>query len=176
MKAKLIAVQEAMLMGSTAVIASGHQDGIVEKIVAAYPAMIDLGREPDSSAPGSWFLSLGTGLAGRKRWILSCRSTRGTIVVDEGARVALEEGNRSLLPSGVAEVVGNFHAGDPVGIAGPDGQVFAQGLANLSSQELARCRGRSSREARDLIGRAVKTCVAVHHDDMVLMREVASRG
>jgi len=171
MKAKLKAVQEAMLMGTTAAITSGQIPGIVDRIVEAYPRMMDLECEPDPEVPGSWFIGQERGLVGRKRWILSCQSTQGAILVDEGARNALERGNRSLLPSGVVGVEGKFEAGETVSIASAEKDVFGQGLANLSSSELLRVMGKSTREAKEAIGRDVKGCVAVHRDDLVLLQE-----
>jgi GTP-binding protein len=41
---------------------------------------------------------------------------RGTIVVDEGARRVILENGKSLLPSGIHEVLGQFGAGDSVAI------------------------------------------------------------
>ena len=169
MKAKLKAVQEAMLLGSTAVITSGRLPGIVDQVVDAYSRMTDLSQDPDPTVPGSWFISPKAGLVGRKRWILSCQSTKGTIVVDEGAKEALERGDRSLLPSGVVRVTGVFRPGDPVAISSLEDQVFGQGLANLSSDELARVLGKSTRDVKNEIGRQAKGCVAVHRDDLVLM-------
>ena len=169
MKSKLIAVQEAMLMGATAVIGSGKTPGVIDAIVEAYPEVVS--ETELTEAPGSWFLSQGSGLHGKKRWIRSCTSTRGTLVVDEGARKALEVDGRSLLPTGIRRVKGIFAKGDPVGIATPDSEIFAQGLANLTSAELKRFKGKSTREIKEEIGRPIGSCVAVHRNDLVLMRE-----
>ena len=83
----------------------------------------------------------------------------------------MEVDGRSLLPTGVRRVKGIFAKGDPVGIASLDNNVFAQGLANLSSAELKRFKGQSTREIKEGIGRAIGSCVAVHRNDLVLMRE-----
>lgn len=172
MKTKLIAVQEAMLMGATAVIGSGKVLGLIDAIVEAYPKV--LGETEPIEAPGTWFLPHGAGLHGKKRWIRSFSTTRGTIVVDEGARQALELDGRSLLPSGVHKVKGVFAKGDPVGIASLENVVFAQGLANLSSSELKKFKGQSTRAIKEQIGRPIGSCVAVHRNDLVLMRNSRS--
>jgi glutamate 5-kinase len=169
MKSKLRAVQEALLMGVPAVITSGRLPGIVDRVVEAWPRMNDLGQEPPADVPGTWFITGHEGLNGRKRWILARGATHAAIVIDAGAKAALERGDRSLLPSGVVAVEGVFHAGDPVVICSDDRQPIAQGLANLSSEELSRFMGKSTQEVRAAIGRGGKNCVAVHHDDMVLM-------
>ncbi len=169
MKSKLRSVQEAMLMGVSAVITSGRIPHVLDQIFEAWPEMSDPTRDPPEGVPGTWFISHHNGLDGRKRWILACRSSSARIVVDDGARLALERGDRSLLPSGVVEVKGSFMIGDPVTIYSLVDEPIAQGLANLSSSELSRFKGLSTQEVREGIGRSVKNCVAVHHDDMVLI-------
>lgn len=172
MRGKLTAVREAMMMGVTSVIASGKEPGNLRQIFEIYASMADLEIEPVKGAPGSWFVSPSTGIASRKRWILGCRSTRGTLFVDPGAQVALEKGNKSLLPSGVTEIEGSFNVGDPVCIASAENERIGQGLANLSSSELIKFRGKKTEEIRKTIGREIRSCVAVHKDDLVLFREV----
>lgn len=169
MKSKLRAVQEAMLMGVSSVITSGRLPNILDRIMEAWPIVSNPRMEPPEDIPGTWFIAGTERLAGRKRWILACQSSDARILVDEGARAALERGDRSLLPSGVVEIEGTFEAGDPVAICSIDRNPIAQGLANLSSRELARFKGRSSREVREEVGRRLKSSVAVHHDDMVLI-------
>ena len=62
---------------------------------------------------------------------------------------------------GVTEVVGDFVEGAPVEVCGPDGVVFAKGLASQSSAD-----------ARTSIGeRAVE---AIHRDDLVILPEAAA--
>ncbi|MCE7909685.1 MAG: glutamate 5-kinase [Candidatus Omnitrophica bacterium COP1] len=169
MKSKLRSVQEAMLMGVSAVITSGRIPGIIDQIIEHLPLMSDPNSTPPENLPGTWFISQNGGVDSRKRWILTCGAAKGRILVDEGARQALQRGDRSLLPSGVLRIEGTFHAGEAVSICSLENEPIAQGLANLSSQELEKFHGRSTREIREEIGRPIKTCVAVHHDDMVLI-------
>ena len=71
----------------------------------------------------------------------------------------------SLLAAGVTGVLGNFHAGDPVDIAGPDGVAVARGLVNFDSDELPAARPLpGSSGARRGYEREV-----VHRDDLVLL-------
>ena len=51
-------------------------------------------------------------LQSRKHWIAYALKPAGTLVVDAGARRALVDGSKSLLPSGVTRVEGRFGAGD----------------------------------------------------------------
>ncbi len=172
MRGKLTAVREAMMMGVNCVIASGKDSDILQKILASYPEMTDLESAPDENVPGTWFVTPSSGLASRKRWILGCRTTRGTLFVDHGAQQALEKGNKSLLPSGVTEIEGSFNVGDPICIASEQNERIGQGLANLSSSEMVQFRGKNTEEIKKNIGREIGSCVAVHKDDLVLFREV----
>ena len=58
-------------------------------------------------------------LPARKLWIAFAIGARGVVTVDDGARTALCEGGRSLLPAGVVSVTGRFVADDAVELAGP---------------------------------------------------------
>jgi glutamate 5-kinase len=81
-------------------------------------------------------------LAARKLWIAFAVGASGTVVVDAGARRALEERGVSLLPAGVLDVHGGFDADDAVEIAGPDGTVFAKGLVRHPAGRLKELAGR----------------------------------
>jgi glutamate 5-kinase len=102
----------------------------------------------------------------RKRWMLDLKA-RGELRVDEGARAALIERKKSLLPSGVREVHGTFASGDPVEISTLDGTPFARGLAVYSADEVRRIVGRRSAEIEAALGYRLLDCV-VHRDDLVV--------
>jgi glutamate 5-kinase len=92
---------------------------------------------------------------------------RGAYIVDEGARKALAEKGRSLLPVGVVDVRGEFTPGDVVAIEQPDGREFARGLSNYSSAEARRMMGNSTAKLAELY----KSCYEemVHRDNLVLL-------
>ena len=102
----------------------------------------------------------------RKRWMLDLKA-RGDLRVDDGARVALIDRKKSLLPSGVKEVRGTFASGDPVEISTLDGTPFARGLAVYSADEVRRIVGRRSAEIEAALGYRLLDCV-VHRDDLVV--------
>jgi glutamate 5-kinase len=56
--------------------------------------------------------------------------------VDSGARTAISEKNKSLLPGGIVAVKGDFSQGDVVEIACEDRNVIARGLSNYSAHEI----------------------------------------
>jgi len=104
----------------------------------------------------------------RKRWMLDLKA-RGQLVVDPGARAALIERKKSLLPRGVHGVLGSFSAGDPVDIVGAEGPPFARGLSVYSAEEIRRIAGCASYEIETKLGYRLLDCV-VHRDDLVVMQ------
>jgi glutamate 5-kinase len=115
---------------------------------------------------GTLVLAQGERRGLRKRWMLDLKS-RGEILVDDGARDALIDRKKSLLPSGVREVRGSFLSGDPVEIATLDGRAFARGLAVYSAEEVRRISGLRSAEIESKLGYRLLDCV-VHRDDLVV--------
>jgi glutamate 5-kinase len=79
----------------------------------------------------------------------------------------LVERGKSLLPSGIVAVRGTFDRGDTVAIAGPDGEVFATGLTNLSSADLGRICGKRSSQVCRLLGDGAYQ-EAIHRDNMLV--------
>ena len=102
----------------------------------------------------------------KQRWMLDLK-VRGELRVDDGARTALLERKKSLLPSGVREVHGSFASGDSVEIASLDGIAFARGLTVYSADEVRRIKGLKSSEIEATLGYRLLDCV-VHRDDLVV--------
>jgi glutamate 5-kinase len=103
-------------------------------------------------------------LSARKLWIAFAVGSAGTVIVDDGARAAVIERKRSLLPAGVVAVKGPFDADDAVEIAGPDGVVFAKGLVRQSSARVAEWAGRRTSTLPPDQPHEV-----VHRDDLVVL-------
>jgi glutamate 5-kinase len=104
----------------------------------------------------------------RKMWIAYALHAHGTIVVDDGARKVLLEGGKSLLPAGVTGARGRFRPGDAVSIADRRGRVFARGIAQWSSEQVDRGKGKRSAEVRTLLGPETPAEV-VHRDDLTIL-------
>jgi glutamate 5-kinase len=103
----------------------------------------------------------------RQRWIGSATRVRGTITVDEGARLAITQRGASLLPKGVRDVLGSFPADSAVEIVGPDEVAFARGITPYAANEIRAIAGKSSEEIESILG----VCIAeevVHRDDMAI--------
>lgn len=147
------------------------------KIVSAGggSSFIGPGREPDilrklfsGEMVGTFFLPHKERISGRKRWIASVLKPKGKLILDEGACKALVENNRSLLPSGIKKVEGDFGVGDAVHCATIEGQNIAVGLINYSSIDITKIRGYHSREIEKILGYCDSEEV-IHRDNIVLL-------
>jgi len=153
MTTKLNAASLATSAGIATVVASGVKPDVLTQILAG-------------EGVGTFFAPNSRKAPSRKCWFAS-RITRGTITVDEGARRALVSLGKSLLPSGIVSIAGKFEKGDAVKIAGPDGNVFAHGLTNLSSADLSAVRGMRTQNVRKTLGPTAYE-EAVHRDNLLL--------
>ncbi|HEX4979882.1 MAG TPA: glutamate 5-kinase [Acidimicrobiales bacterium] len=152
MASKLAAAKIAAWSGVRAVIAGANRPGVLAAALAGDPGAGTVVRPHDRRLPA------------RKLWIAFAVGASGSIVVDDGARVALTERNRSLLPAGVVDVVGSFTADSAVEIAGRDGQVFAKGLVRHPAHRVRQWAGRRSDDLPADLPHEV-----VHRDDLVVL-------
>jgi glutamate 5-kinase len=104
-----------------------------------------------------------------KRWIAYGASIKGQIHVNEGAKKAILDGS-SLLPVGVSKLIGNFSAGDVVGIVGPDNVEFAKGNSNYNSGELNLIKGLQIKEVKKKLG-YIRQKEVIEHKHIHLLRE-----
>jgi glutamate 5-kinase len=155
MKSKLAAVRIATESGEAAVIADGACENILLKLMAG-------------ERVGTLFLPSPNRMRSRKRWLRFTSRPRGALVVDEGAKRALQSGGKSLLPRGVTAVEGDFKAGDVVRIKGPDGVEFARGLTNYASDEALLIKGLRTSDIEAVLGYKYYDEV-VHRDNMALL-------
>src|SRR5262245_23834388 len=103
MSTKLEAAQKANAYGIPMVIASGREPGTLARLLKG-------------EAVGTYFQPRDDRLAARKRWIAFAAPPQGRLMVDAGAKKALTERGKSLLPSGLVDVEGQFAAGAVVGL------------------------------------------------------------
>ena len=125
MRSKVLAAEVAGAAGIPTVIAAGSSRDVLAPILAGEPRGT---RFPAGERAPSAF----------KLWLRFGKPVSGRLRVDEGARRALVEQGASLLAVGVRRCEGRFEAGDGVEILGPDGAVFAKGIASAGSNELRR--------------------------------------
>ncbi|WGH84209.1 glutamate 5-kinase [Auritidibacter ignavus] len=120
----------------------------------------------DGEDVGTWFDVRGERKTARSAWLGLMAETRGSILIDDGAVIAVTQRHRSLLPAGVVGVRGEFEPGDAVEICDVHGTIVARGLINYSSHELPEMLGKSTAELREALGPEYDRAV-VHIDDTV---------
>jgi glutamate 5-kinase len=142
MASKIQAAKIAIRSGIPLIIASGKKKRTLARILA--------GEEE-----GTLFVPQTGRLQGRKRWIAFFHHAKGALFVDEGARKALRESGKSLLPPGVARCDGDFAAGDVVRICDLNGTEFARGISGFDSSEIK--------------ARKLQRVEVVHRDNLVIL-------
>jgi glutamate 5-kinase len=119
-------------------------------------------------AVGTLFLPHASTLPAWKRWVGYTARPKGWLVVDAGARAALVEKGKSLLPIGVVQVSGTFSKGDVVEIRDPQGVEFARGLTNYPAAVVDKLRGLRSEQVHETLGGAPYAEI-IHRDNLVIM-------
>jgi glutamate 5-kinase len=117
---------------------------------------------------GTLFAAAAERLSARDGWLSAAAKAKGLILVDAGARRAIEEKGKSLLPSGIKDAQGQFGVGDPVEIAVEPARPFARGLAGYGADDVRRLAGKKSSEIEATLGFKY-TDEVVHRNDLVLL-------
>jgi glutamate 5-kinase len=119
---------------------------------------------------GTLFLPAEKKLNVRKKWIGFVSHANGYIVVDDGAKNALLKKQKSLLPSGVLEVQGEFKAHDTISVRDMEGTEIAKGVTGFSSMDLGKIKGKKTSEIEKILN--CKSCdEVIHRDNLVLIGE-----
>ncbi len=152
MASKLAAARMAAWSGVRTVIAAATRPDVLADAVDGVAGV------------GTTFVARDSRLPARKLWIAFAVGVSGVVKVDAGARDAIMGKGGSLLHAGVREVVGDFAAGDPVEVAGPDGVPFAKGLVRHPAWQVRNFKGvRSAALPPDV------PAEVLHRDDMVIL-------
>jgi glutamate 5-kinase len=161
--------------------------GMATKLKAARQAaragicvIIAPGREPDalttaldpSREIGTLVLPARRRLPGRKHWIAFALRPSGVLALDRGAAEALRSKGRSLLPSGIRDVRGEFASGDCVSLLDSDGVEFGRGLVNYPAADVLKVKGMRSQEIPRVLGYKVADEI-IHRDNFVLIEDLA---
>lgn len=155
MRSKLRAARLVTVAGEAVVMASGQRPDVLDALFRGDPV-------------GTLFLPQSATLPAWKRWVGYTARPRGRLVVDRGARQAVEHQGRSLLPIGVVAVSGAFGKGDVVSICDPDGVEFARGLTNYPAAAVDRLLGVRTEQIREVLGSCPYQEV-VHRDNLVVI-------
>jgi glutamate 5-kinase len=139
--------------------------GMITKIEAAQVAtasgvrvVIADGKEPDviirlasGEAIGTHFLPTADHRESRQRWMLSGLCTKGRLIIDGGAALALKKQNRSLLAAGIEKAEGRFGRGDIVAIHDTEETQIGYGITNYSANDIGIIKGAQSNKIAGLL-------------------------
>ena len=139
MLTKLKAARICMAAGMPMVIANGDNENVIRQIM-------------DGKEIGTLFIPREEKMQARKKWIAFGTLPQGQVLVDAGAEVALLQRGKSLLPSGVIAVEGDFDRGTVVAVANVDDKrEIARGMVNYSSEEIRQIAGKKSSEIEKIL-------------------------
>lgn len=154
MRSKIMAARKVTAGGIAVIVASGREEGVLQEIVKGKPL-------------GTLFLPQKPTLSRKKHWIAFTLKHKGDIVVDEGAKKAVLEKGKSLLPSGVIEVKGRFGIGACVRLVDQKACVIGKGLVNYSSSDIIKIRGLKTSEIEERL-EFKQSDEVIHRDNMVI--------
>ena len=154
MASKLAAARIATLAGENVIIANGREPGVLARILAG-------------EMVGTLVVAQGEGIPAWKRWIGFTAQPRGHLVLDVGARRAIEKQGRSLLAIGVVDAVGQFQKGDVVALRDQAGAEFARGLTNYAAGEVLVIKGLKTEAIATALGHCPYQEI-IHRDNMAV--------
>lgn len=155
MKSKVLAAKSVTAMGIPCIIAPGKKQRILSAIFS--------GKEI-----GTLFLPTAQKLNSKKYWIAFTLRARGKLVIDDGAKSALCEKGKSLLPSGVTNVEGDFSLGDAVSCVDKSGLTLAKGLVNYNSDEVRKIKGLKTSQISQVLGHKDYDEI-IHRDNLAIV-------
>ncbi len=155
MASKLRAAKKASAYGVATIILNGKKDGLLLRLL-------------NGEEIGTLFLPKKRRLTSRKHWIAFYARPSGAIIVDDGAKKAILERGKSLLPSGIIDIEGTFETGEAVKCIGTDSREFARGLVNYGSAEVIKIKGKKTSEIEKILGYKYYDEV-IHRDNLVVM-------
>ena len=154
MVTKVQAAKKTMSFGIPALVVNGLDEKVIQNIFA--------GKEV-----GTLFWSGKGKIRDRKHWIAHTLKPAGTLTIDEGARKALVERGKSLLPAGLIKVKGHFEFGNALTLLDESGKEIGRGLVNYNSRDLECIKGMKTSAVRSLMEESFYEEV-IHRDDLVI--------
>jgi|TARA_B100001750_G_scaffold237048_1_gene241669 glutamate 5-kinase len=151
---KIEAAKIALSAGCRMVILFGNKLSPLESIIRS------------KANEGSWFFPSSDPISSHKKWIAGAINISGKVIIDDGARKALEKGT-SLLSVGVLNVRGNFNRGDVINIVSKSGKKLGRGISAFSSKDLNLIKGYKSHDIERILGYRGREEV-IHRDYLTL--------
>jgi len=157
MLSKLRAARKLTAAGIPMVIAKGDKSDILLRLFAG-------------EAHGTFFVPKKERLASRKCWIGFTVKPKGVIHVDSGAAHAVLKRGKSLLPSGIVAVDGDFDVGAPVEFKTDSLETLGTGLVNYSSDDIRKIMGLKTNQIKQRLGQKPYDEV-IHRDNLTITLE-----
>jgi glutamate 5-kinase len=157
MLSKIKAARKVTASGVPMVIANGGKAEIITRILSGEPE-------------GTFFVPETERLPRRKCWIGFTLKPKGIILIDDGAAGAVRERGKSLLPSGVVGVEGEFGVGSPVEVKQLLGEHIGTGLVNYSAADIRKIMGLKSDMIMERLGEKPYDEV-IHRDNLVVVQK-----
>jgi glutamate 5-kinase len=154
MRTKIQAAEKCAKSGIQTLIVNGRRSEVFSQLA-------------QGQCSGTLFVPSQTRQRARDAWLKHSLNSKGSIVIDEGAKCALLEKGASLLPSGIIAVQGKFVAGEAVNIEFNQ-QLIAKGLVLYNAVDLQQIKGLKSSAIEATLGFSVGEA-AIHRDDLVLI-------
>jgi len=157
MLSKIKAAAKVTASGIPMVIANGGKRDIMKKLFSA-------------KEPGTFFVPKRKKLKSRKCWIAFTLKPKGVLIVDDGAAAAIMIRGKSLLPSGIVSVEGEFDVGAPVEFKKGNHETLGTGLVNYSSTDIRKIMGLKSNQIKERLGYKLYDDV-IHRDNLAITAE-----
>lgn len=158
MLSKIKAAKKVTSAGVPMVIANGNAPDILEKLF-------------DGGDCGTFFVPQSERLPSRKCWIGYSLKPEGVIIIDQGAATAVLKRGKSLLPSGIVAVEGDFGIGAAVEFKTAASDVLGTGLVNYGASDIRKIMGLQSRQILERLGEKPYDEV-IHRDNLVITSEI----
>ena len=157
MLSKINAAKKVTASGVPMVIANGGRPDVLKKLFS--------GKDV-----GTFFTPKKKKLKSRKCWIAFTLKPKGVIRIDDGAAEAILNRGKSLLPSGIVGVEGEFSVGAPVEFRKTDDETLGTGLVNYSSTDIRKIMGLKSSQIKNRLGHKPYDDV-IHRDNLAVTAE-----
>jgi len=153
MSTKIKAARKVTMAGIPMIIARGDTPNILKKLFAGEPH-------------GTFFVPKTQRLSSRKCWIAFNAKPQGGLRIDPGAARAVLSDGKSLLPSGIVEVQGDFPVGASVEVV-TNRQVIGAGLVNYSAADIRKIMGLKTNQIKTALGQKTYDEV-IHRDNLAI--------
>lgn len=154
MSSKIKAARKVTSAGVPMVIANGSCPGILKTLI-------------QGNVAGTYFVPCKARLASRKSWIAYTLKPKGAISIDQGAADAIVGNGKSLLPSGIVGVEGDFQQGAPVTLQTMARQKLGTGLVNYSAADIRKIMGLKTSAVEQCLGEKPYDEV-IHRDNLAI--------